>query len=277
MRPLPRNKPLGLSLTCPPARPRLQAAAAAAGVAPSQLASDFALWEVTRLRPSATAGLAACQGCSEVFIARHGRVGGSGRGVGGWKRGSGCGGSGSGVARPGGWVGCGAVGLAGSSKLRMQWLGRCSTDPAGVAGARSSSARQPLLTAAVVAPPTLRQAFVDAVLAFCAGSQLLSPNSPEQLLAQQQQAQQQQGGSQGGSQPGSGGRRRSSLLPAAGAVCSEAAACLSEPKVWWWVGGWVGGWVGRCGRVARWQQGRGLGGNFLLVSSTHAAGSPPSV
>lgn len=51
-----------------------KAAAAAAGVAPSQLASDFALWEITRQRPSAPAGLAACQGASELFIARHGQV-----------------------------------------------------------------------------------------------------------------------------------------------------------------------------------------------------------
>ena len=52
----------------------LQTVAAAAGVAPSQLCSDFALWEMVRRRPGAPAALAACQGCSELFVQRHGQV-----------------------------------------------------------------------------------------------------------------------------------------------------------------------------------------------------------
>ncbi|PRW18345.1 putative ATP-dependent DNA helicase [Chlorella sorokiniana] len=48
--------------------------AAAAGVAPSQLCSDFALWEMVRRRPGAPAALAACQGCSELFVQRHGQA-----------------------------------------------------------------------------------------------------------------------------------------------------------------------------------------------------------
>jgi hypothetical protein len=53
----------------------LQVAAVSAGVAPSQLLSDYALWELVRLRPGHVAALAHCQGCSEVFIASHGQVG----------------------------------------------------------------------------------------------------------------------------------------------------------------------------------------------------------
>lgn len=59
------------------------------------------------------------------------------------------------------------------------------------------------------------QAFVDAVVAFCASSELLSVGAPEQ----QRQA----------SQLASQARRRSAAV--AGAACSQAAACLSEPKV----------------------------------------------
>ena len=54
--------------------PAPQSVAAAAGVAPSQLCSDFALWEMVRQRPGVAPGLAACQGCSELFVQRHGQV-----------------------------------------------------------------------------------------------------------------------------------------------------------------------------------------------------------
>lgn len=50
----------------------LQAAATAAGVAPSQLLSDFSLWEIVNKRPGELAGLASCSGCSEHFIRSHG-------------------------------------------------------------------------------------------------------------------------------------------------------------------------------------------------------------
>ena len=33
------------------------------------------MWEIVRQRPANRAGLAACQGCSDVFIQRHGQVG----------------------------------------------------------------------------------------------------------------------------------------------------------------------------------------------------------
>lgn len=51
-----------------------QSAAAAAGVAPSQLVSDFSLWEMVRLRPGQAAALQHCQGCSEVFVRAYGQV-----------------------------------------------------------------------------------------------------------------------------------------------------------------------------------------------------------
>ena len=63
---------------CPCSLPPTQAEAASAGVAPSQLCSDFALWEITRRRPGERAALAACQGCSEFFVQKHGLVGGRG-------------------------------------------------------------------------------------------------------------------------------------------------------------------------------------------------------
>jgi ribonuclease D len=53
----------------------MQAAAAAAAVAPSQLLSDFSLWEMVRLRPGQPAALAHCQGCSELFVRTNGQVG----------------------------------------------------------------------------------------------------------------------------------------------------------------------------------------------------------
>lgn len=61
---------------------------------------------------------------------------------------------------------------------------------------------------------------MDAIVSFCAGSQLLDVQDAQQLLSQTQQP--------GGSQAARG---RSSL-PLDGAACSQAAACLSQPKVW---------------------------------------------
>ncbi len=51
-----------------------QVAAAAAGVAPSQLLTDFALWEMVRRRPANCTALASCSGCSELLIRSHGQV-----------------------------------------------------------------------------------------------------------------------------------------------------------------------------------------------------------
>jgi hypothetical protein len=64
------------------------------------------------------------------------------------------------------------------------------------------------------------QVFVEAIVAFCAGSQLLTVADEAQL--QQRQAQQADVASQ---------RRLS--VPTEGAACSQAAALLSEPKVGW--------------------------------------------
>eukprot|EP00887_Chlorella_sp_A99_P003535 scaffold7.g3535.t1 len=44
----------------------------AAGVAPTQLLSDFALWEVARKRPATPAQLAQCQGSTTRFVEMHG-------------------------------------------------------------------------------------------------------------------------------------------------------------------------------------------------------------
>ncbi|GAB4814000.1 hypothetical protein N2152v2_001046 [Parachlorella kessleri] len=48
--------------------------AAGAGVAPSMLLSDFALWEVVRKRPDQAPHLRSCEGCTQAFIQQHGQA-----------------------------------------------------------------------------------------------------------------------------------------------------------------------------------------------------------
>ena len=179
-----------------------QAAAAAAGVAPSQLLTDFALWEMVRRRPANCTALASCSGCSELFIRSHGQVDCWSmlvvRGV-CPQRNEQC-----------RWCGVPQSGLQ-SAGCCVQCLPVCLACAWHLCSTHTSGLPEPACCCA----PCL-QAFVDALASFCAGSQLLSLGDPSQQQQQQQGADASQ-------------RRRSGLL-LDGAACSQAAACLGEPK-----------------------------------------------
>ena len=137
--------------------------AAAAGVAPSQLCSDFALWEMVRRRPGAPAALATCQGCSELFVQRHGQV--------------------RQIMPP-----CLLCSNATSAVA-------CTSEAPGKSAVRLSSGMWRFSRClGRPGPPAVLQAFVQAIVGFCKTSELLDIGDPSQ---QQQQQQSQAGGSQG--------------------------------------------------------------------------------